>query len=84
MYSPHCTNPSSTSHAQVGWLTDKVNRRNLLFAVVVMGEAPCLCTYFVTEYWQFFLLRTLTGISVGGCFPLVGRSYKPIMLVVKM
>ncbi len=22
-------------------------------------------------YWQFFLLRTLTGISVGGSFPLV-------------
>jgi MFS family permease len=25
----------------------------------------------VTELWQFFLVRMLTGISVGGCFPLV-------------
>jgi MFS family permease len=25
----------------------------------------------VTQLWQFFLLRMLTGIAVGGCFPLV-------------
>lgn len=25
----------------------------------------------MTKYWQFFLLRILTGVSVGGCFPLV-------------
>ncbi|MEW5311908.1 MAG: hypothetical protein WDW38_003584 [Sanguina aurantia] len=54
-----------------GILADKVNRRNLLFIVVVLGEAPCLATYWVTSYWQFFILRTLTGISVGGCFPLI-------------
>jgi hypothetical protein len=25
----------------------------------------------VTELWQFFVLRMLTGVAVGGCFPLV-------------
>ncbi len=25
----------------------------------------------VTEFWQFFLLRMLTGISVGGAFPII-------------
>ncbi|KAG2490341.1 hypothetical protein HYH03_011288 [Edaphochlamys debaryana] len=57
----------------VGWLTDrgKTNRRNLLFWVVFIGETPCLLTYWVKSYWQFFLLRSLTGIAVGGCFPLV-------------
>ncbi len=25
----------------------------------------------VKEFWQFFILRALTGIAVGGCFPLV-------------
>jgi MFS family permease len=25
----------------------------------------------VTKYWQFFILRLLTGISVGGAFPLL-------------
>eukprot|EP00195_Chlamydomonas_chlamydogama_P007517 CAMPEP_0202907246 /NCGR_PEP_ID=MMETSP1392-20130828/41834_1 /ASSEMBLY_ACC=CAM_ASM_000868 /TAXON_ID=225041 /ORGANISM="Chlamydomonas chlamydogama, Strain SAG 11-48b" /LENGTH=249 /DNA_ID=CAMNT_0049596059 /DNA_START=60 /DNA_END=805 /DNA_ORIENTATION=+ len=55
----------------IGWLTDKINRRNLLFWVVLFGSAPCLCTYWVNAYWEFFLLRLLTGISVGGCFPLL-------------
>ncbi len=55
----------------MGYLADKTNRRNLLFAVVVMGAAPCLATYWVTEFWQLVVLRTLTGISVGGCFPLI-------------
>ena len=35
------------------------------------GEGPCLATFFVTKYWQFLLLRVLTGISVGGTLPLV-------------
>jgi len=30
-----------------------------------------LLTYFVTSYWQLFVLRALTGISIGGCLPLV-------------
>lgn len=35
------------------------------------GEGPCLATYFVRRYWQLLLLRVMTGISVGGTFPLV-------------
>ncbi len=35
----------------------------------------------VREYWQFFLLRAMTGVAVGGCFPLVfsllGDLYPP-------
>eukprot|EP00775_Hariotina_reticulata_P010191 gene10191-10352_t len=54
-----------------GYLADKYNRVILLFSVIIIGEAPCLGTYWVTELWQFFLVRMLTGIAVGGCFPLV-------------
>lgn len=35
------------------------------------GEGPCLATFFVKRYWQLLLLRIMTGISVGGTFPLV-------------
>ena len=35
------------------------------------GEGPCLATFFVKRYWQLLVLRILTGISVGGTFPLV-------------
>lgn len=31
----------------------------------------CIVLCQVTELWQFFLVRMLTGISIGGCFPLV-------------
>ena len=55
----------------VGWYADRTSRRNLLFAVAIIGQAPSLLTIFVTQFWQFFLIRILTGISVGGCFPLL-------------
>ncbi|KAK3266338.1 hypothetical protein CYMTET_25032 [Cymbomonas tetramitiformis] len=32
----------------VGYLTDKVSRRHLFFAVVLFGEVPCLLTIWVT------------------------------------
>ena len=37
----------------------------------VPGEGPCLATFFVKRYWQLLVLRIMTGISVGGTFPLV-------------
>lgn len=55
----------------IGYLSDTMNRAKLLFWVVLLGEGPCLLTYFVTSYWQLFVLRALTGISIGGCLPLV-------------
>jgi MFS family permease len=34
---------------------------------------------FLPQYWQLFVLRTLTGISIGGalplCFSLLGDMY---------
>lgn len=42
----------------------------LLYCAVVV-IIPCCAISQVTELWQFFLVRMLTGISVGGCFPLV-------------
>ena len=64
-----------------GYLSDTVNRRNLLFAAVILGEGPCILTYFVTQFWQLLVLRLLTGISLGGTLPLVfsllGDLYEP-------
>lgn len=31
-------------------------------------------TIFVRSYWELLLLRLLTGISLGGIFPLVGGA----------
>ena len=50
----------------VGYLADTMERRTLFVVVVLLGEVPCLLTYWVTQYWQLLLLRCLTGISIGG------------------
>jgi MFS family permease len=56
-----------------GYYTDKVSRKNLLVFTVLLGEIPCfLCGFrlFTQTYEQFLFLRILTGIGVGGIFPL--------------
>ena len=55
----------------IGLLCDVVQRKKVLVATLLLGQGPCLLTIFVTEYWQLFALRTLTGIAVGGALPLV-------------
>lgn len=55
----------------IGALTDVVPRKKLLVWTVVLGQGPCLLTLLVTQYWQLFALRTLTGIAVGGALPLI-------------
>lgn len=60
----------------VGYLADTRERRALFVGVVLLGEVPCLLTYWVTRYWQLLLLRCLTGISIGGTpMPLHSPSF---------
>eukprot|EP01006_Ploeotia_vitrea_P066704 TRINITY_DN95524_c0_g1_i1.p1 TRINITY_DN95524_c0_g1~~TRINITY_DN95524_c0_g1_i1.p1 ORF type:complete len:512 (+),score=10.07 TRINITY_DN95524_c0_g1_i1:67-1536(+) len=54
----------------VGALADKSDRRYLLTIVVLCGEIPSLLLIVVTQYWQLFICRTMTGIAVGGALPL--------------
>ncbi len=53
-----------------GYLTDKLSRKKLFLAVVLIGEIPCLLTAFAQDYTQMFVLRALTGIGIGGVLPL--------------
>lgn len=55
----------------VGWLTDRLPRRPLFVAVVLIGELPCLLTGFAQTYEQLFWLRALTGVGIGGALPLI-------------
>lgn len=38
----------------------------LLWFCVVLGEAPCIATVFVTTFPQLLLTRAVTGVAVGG------------------
>ncbi len=56
-----------------GYLTDKVSRKWLLVATVLIGEIPCLMTgfkVFTQTIESFTILRILTGIGIGGVYPI--------------
>jgi len=55
----------------VGALADTVNRCKLFMCIVILGEMACVGTYMVTTYEQLLVCRILTGISIGGCNPIV-------------
>ncbi len=57
----------------VGHKADSANRKHLLIAVVLIGELPCFLTglpWFSQDFIGFVILRTLTGIGIGGLYPL--------------
>lgn len=54
----------------IGYFTDRVSRKKLFIAVIILGEIPCLLTGFVKTYDQLFWMRALTGIGIGGALPL--------------
>lgn len=54
-----------------GYLTDRVSRKRLFVVVTLIGALPCLLTGYARTYDELFVLRTMTGIGIGGALPLV-------------
>ena len=65
----------------VGAFTDLWNRKLLLFSTVFAGELACFFTAFAPNYQVYLILRTLTGIGLGGIFPIIfsllGDYFRP-------
>ena len=55
----------------IGCLADHYNRTKLFAWTVGVGEGACLLTYWSTSYEQLYVLRAVTGFSLGGAFPLI-------------
>lgn len=56
-----------------GFLADRTSRKWLLAFVVLVGEIPCFLTgieFFTQTYNQLLILRIMTGLGVGGIFPI--------------
>ncbi len=56
-----------------GFQTDRFSRKKLLVAVVLIGEIPCVLTgipFFTQSIEAFTVLRILTGIGIGGIYPI--------------
>ncbi len=54
-----------------GYLTDRYNRKTLVILTIIIGEIPCLLTGYVQTYQQLLLIRSLTGLGIGGMLPLI-------------
>ncbi len=57
-----------------GYFSDKSARKQLLMAVVLIGEIPCFLTgikFFTASFQGYVIMRILTGIGVGGIYPLL-------------
>ena len=55
----------------IGIASDQYDRRKLLVFSVLLGECSCLGTAFAHSYPVFLALRALTGIGLGGFFPVL-------------
>ncbi len=53
-----------------GVLSDFKKRKLLLLIGVFVGEIPCFLTAFVTNFYELFFLRMLTGIGIGSIIPI--------------
>jgi MFS family permease len=56
-----------------GFMADRTSRKWLLAFVILAGEIPCLLTgfpAFTRTYNQLLFLRILTGLGIGGIFPI--------------
>lgn len=53
----------------VGWLADRIGRRNALIAAMATMTLPTIATAFVTNVPQLLVCRILTGIGFGGVVP---------------
>lgn len=67
--------------ADRGDLTGKLSRKRLLLLVVVVGQMACLASGLSKTYDQLLWARALTGLGIGGAFPLIysliGDFYPP-------
>lgn len=57
-----------------GAAADRYSRKRLLIITVLLGEVPCVLTgvrFFTDSFAGFVFMRLLTGIGVGGIYPIV-------------
>jgi MFS family permease len=55
-----------------GYVSDKGSRKAMLVLVILIGEIPCIMTgipYFTLTIGSFTVLRLLSGIGLGGVYP---------------
>jgi MFS family permease len=57
-----------------GWLADRVGRRRLFVATLVLYSIAAVCTAAAPSYAVFMLFRFVTALGVGGEYSAVASS----------
>lgn len=52
-----------------GWLSNFVNKKNLILTGLLLFFIGGFGAYFITEFWQLFLCRLLVGVGIGLFLP---------------
>ena len=65
----------------IGWLADRVNRRNLIAGCLALFSAATYACGLVANYWQLLIARFFTGVGEAGTGPainsLISDYYRP-------
>ncbi|MFR5888564.1 MAG: MFS transporter [Oscillospiraceae bacterium] len=51
-----------------GYIADRIGRKKVLIADVILATGAVFATSFLTSYSIFGLLRFITGVGLGGCY----------------
>ena len=69
---------STISALLMGQAADRFGRRPTLLACLLVGGVLCLPYAAVTSVWQLLLLRTATGLALGGMMPVVQAIFSEV------
>ncbi|MFX1492802.1 MAG: MFS transporter [Promethearchaeota archaeon] len=53
-----------------GYLSDRINRKNILIISGLLWAIPVIFYIFITEYWQLLIFRIIAAIATGVTVPL--------------
>ena len=62
-----------------GWLTDRLGRRLIFFATLVVYVAGVLFSAFAWDFWSLAAFRFLTGIGIGGEYAAINSAIDELM-----
>jgi MFS family permease len=62
-----------------GWATDRLGRKKLFFATIVVYLAATALTGLAWSPWSFFLFRFLTGCGIGGEYSAINSTIQELI-----
>jgi MFS family permease len=62
-----------------GWLTDRLGRKKLFFATIVVYLSATAATALAWDFWSYALFRALTGAGIGGEYTAINSTIQELI-----